>query len=151
MVLTGLLTHGVPNSVNVSAHVGGYRNSAVTALRILHQVALGLECRARIIEARKENRHGLGALAGMGLRTKPDHIGSPVSSDSHLWSSHGTYRHGTRGLAVHANRLGEILPAWRPAHVLNFPGRGIAREVNHVQHAIALKHSLRLNPVIRCS
>src|SRR5882724_4581443 len=150
MVVARLLTRGMPDCINVAANVGRHRNSAVTAFCVLRQIALRLECGTRIVESGKEYWHGCSGIPGSGLWTKPDDVGSPVSSDSHLRPPHRTYGHGTSWLGVHANRLGKIFPRGGASHVFNIARRGISPEINHVQHTIAGKHSLRLNPAMWC-
>jgi len=81
--------------------------------------------------------------------TKPDHVDSSVAPDRYLRASHRANRHGTFGLAVYANGLREVLPVGRAAHVFDIARRGIALEINHVQHAVAVQHSLWLNPFTR--
>src|SRR5207245_9930981 len=101
---------------------------------------------AGVAEPGKEHRHRVGRVAQLGSRTKPDHVDTPVSPDRHLWPSHGTDGHHAAGIAVHANRLREIPSIWLTPHVLDISRGGIALEINHVQHALAVEHCLRLNP-----
>jgi hypothetical protein len=46
VVFSGFRTHRMPHRINGTACVSGYGYSAVTAFRILHEVALRLECLA---------------------------------------------------------------------------------------------------------
>src|SRR5215472_16266143 len=149
MTLTRLFTGRVPDSINVTARVRGYGYPAIAAYGVLHQVALGLESCVRIIEPREKHRHRVGGVARPSLRAKPDHVDSSIAADGELWPSHSTNCDRAAWLTIHAKRFRKVLSVGLTPNVFDIPARRIPLEIDHVQHAVAVQHSLWLNSFVR--
>src|SRR5438552_1538352 len=109
----------MPGDVNVAGPIGCHTTAAVERLGGLHQVALFLECCARVVEPSVE--HGRAVLAGAAwlslARAIPGDMRAAILAHGKLTAADRADGDRAAGLAVHANRSGERCLAWPSADV----------------------------------
>src|SRR5207244_1817013 len=109
--------------------VRGDRAAAVEHRRVLHQVTLLLEGRARIVEARVEHSACRLVLA----RAVPGDVDAPVLAECDLTAADGAGGDGAARVAVDADGIRELLLAGPPAHIKNVSRAGFSFEVDQVE------------------